>query len=92
MYKFSQPKNSACFVCTHVFNKERDILFVSHDADDSSWQFLCGENDHTDTDVKIISMEQATQIDDSINALFEMPEGVCAEREKKGGQWKAFKM
>jgi len=90
-YRFKEDKNTACFVCDHVFNKERDILYVTHDLVDSSWQFLCGESDHTDN-AKIISLEQATQLDNSINELFEMPEGVGAEREKKGGQWKPFRI
>ncbi len=75
-----------------MLNKERDILFVSHDSDDSSWQFLCGEDDHDESNIKIISLEQATELDISINDLFEMPQGVCAEREQKGSQWQAFRI
>lgn len=91
-YKFKDSKNTACFVCDHVLNRKRDILFVTHDKDDSSWQFLCGEDDHAETNIKIISMEQAIDIDTSINDLFEMPEGVGAEREKIGDKWKPFKI
>ncbi len=91
-YKFKEPKNTACFVCDHVMQKERDILFVSHDKEDSSWQFLCGQNDHSDDNIKIISIEEATEIDNTINDLFELPEGICAEREKIGMKWNPFKI
>lgn len=91
-YKFKESKNTACFVCDHVLKKERDILFVTHDKDDSSWQFLCGEDDHTESNIKIISMEQATDLDFTINDLFEMPEGFEVEREKIGSKWNPFKI
>ncbi len=58
MYNFSELKDTACFVCDHVLNKERSILYVGHDIDDSSWQFMCGENDHTEENARIISLEE----------------------------------
>ena len=91
-YKFKEPKNTACFVCDHVLNKERDILFVTHDKDDSSWQFLCGDDNHTESNIKIISMEQATDLDFTINDLFEMPVGFGAEREAVGSKWNPFRI
>jgi len=91
-YKFKEPKNTACFVCDHVLNKERDIHFVTHDKDDSSWQFLCGVDDHSDDNIRIISIEQAIKLDNSINDLYEMPEGVGAEREKIGAKWNPFRI
>ncbi len=91
-YKFKEAKNTACFVCDHVLKKERDILFVTHDHEDSSWQFLCGQDDHTDDNIRIISLEEATKLDNSINELFEMPVGVGAEREKIGMKWTPFRL
>jgi hypothetical protein len=86
-YKFQESKNTACFVCEHVMKKERPILFVVHDADDSYWQFLCGKNDHSEKNIRIISIEEVTKIDSSLNDLWEMPEGICADREKVGAKW-----
>ncbi len=91
-YKFKEAKNTACFVCDHVLNKEREILFVTHDKDDSSWQFLCGENDHTEKNIKVISMGEAVDMDNSINDLFEIPEGIGAERREIGEKWTPFKI
>ena len=91
-YKFKEKENTACFTCDHVMNKEKPILFVSHDSDDSSWQFLCGTENHTDANIKIISIKQATEIDNTINDLYEMPVGLCAERKSIGAEWKIFRM
>ena len=85
-YKFKEKKNTACFTCIHVILKTKPILFVSHN-DDSSWEFMCGANGHLDEEIKIISLEEVTIIDNSINELSEIPEGVCAERENTEEKW-----
>lgn len=93
IYKFNDPKDTACFVCNHVFNQERAILFVTHEAEDGFWQFLCGHNDHShDNDYKVISIEQATVIDESINDLYEMPLGSGATRESQSNKWELFNL
>lgn len=69
-FKFTEPENTACFVCEHVLNRQRPILYASHEEGDGSWQFLCGTNDHTESNAKIISLKQATEIDDTINDLY----------------------
>jgi len=78
-YKFKEGKNTAFFTCIHVMTKSKPILFVSHN-DDLSWEFLCGATGHLDDEIKIISLEEATEIDNSINELADMPEGAYAER------------
>jgi len=92
MYKFKEPKNTACFVCNHVLNKERSLLFVTHDKEDSSWQFLCGEYDHTEENIRIVSLEQVTALDNSVNDLCEMPVGIGAERTSVDSEWKPFRI
>jgi hypothetical protein len=89
-FKFKEPENTACFVCDHVLNGQRPVLFAAHDSDDGSWQFMCGQTDHTEENAKIISLKQATQIDTTINELYEMLLGVGAQRDAKGSIWKVF--
>jgi len=86
IYKFKEKKNTACFTCVHVMRKNKPILFVCHD-DDSSWEFSCGANRHSDDEIKIISLEEATDIDSSINELANIPEGISAERENIEDEW-----
>lgn len=90
-YQFEQPMNTACFTCTHVVRESAEILHVTHDADDGGWQFLCGR-DHAAADAMILCMGEIVEIDPSVNALFEMPDGVGASRETRIGEWKPFKL
>jgi hypothetical protein len=89
-YQFEQPENTACFSCRHVIKEGAPILYVTHDADDGGWQFLCG-GDHIEDDARIVGMGEIVKIDPSVNELHEMPEGVSATREKRGGTWTMFR-
>ena len=91
-YKFQDPENTACIVCIHVFDRERPILSVTHDLDDGCWQFLCGQDDHDETTAKVISLKEATEIDHSINDLFEMPTGIGADRKTINDKWEPYKL
>ena len=91
-FRFSEPENTACFTCNHVLSDHSPILYVSHSAEDGAWQFMCGQNDHTEANAKIVSLKQITQIDPSINDLFKMPLGVGAERDNFGEKWRPFKL
>lgn len=91
-YKFQDAENTVCFVCDHVLNKERPILNVTHDKEDGIWQFMCGQNDHDESNAKIISLKQATELDNTINDLYEMPLGVGAERESINEKWQPYKL
>lgn len=90
-YKFSDPENTACMVCSHVLEKQSPILFVTHDEEDGMWQFLCGAENHETEQAKIIALVEATNIDPSINELHEMPLGVGATRESINDIWQPFK-
>ncbi|PWS33867.1 immunity protein Imm33 domain-containing protein [Pedobacter paludis] len=92
-YKFTDPANTACFVCNHVLNKQRSISYVTHEAEDGFWQFLCGQNDHpNDEDYKVISLEQVITIDASVNDLYDMPLGIGATRNNQSGKWEPFNL
>jgi hypothetical protein len=91
-YKFKEPETTACFVCEHVVNRTRPILLVTHDEDEEYeyWQFLCGEADHDESNIKIISMKRATEIDPAINDVYDMPVGVKADRKSINAKWEPF--
>lgn len=85
-YEFDEPENTACFICDHVFSKTRPILYAVH-GEDGDWQFLCGENDHGDESIRLISLLQVIERDGTVNALHGMHRGVCAERTAVGDEW-----
>jgi len=89
-YEFSEPENTVCFTCDHVLSRQRPILRVTHDAEDGIWQFMCGHNDHDESNAKLLSLKQITEIDNSLNALSEMPLGCGAERESINEEWQGF--
>lgn len=91
-FKLTDGENYAYIICDHVANKERPIPYACHDGDDGSWQFLCGQDDHNESNAKVISLKNVTEIDETINDLYEMPLGVGAEREKPGAKWIPFKI
>ena len=90
-YKFKDSENTACIVCNHVLSKERPILHVAHDGE-ADWQFLCGQDDHTEENAKIISLKQVTELDQTVNDLYEMPIKVGAERKTAKDKWQPFKL
>ena len=90
-FKFKEAENTACFTCDHVLIGRLPILYMAHDID-GAWQFLCGANDHTEANAKLISLKQATQLDPSINELSDMPENMGAERRSLNDQWQPFRL
>jgi len=91
-YKFNEPENTACFVCSHVLHHERPILQVTHDEEDGFWQFLCGRDDHNESNANIIALRQVVALDGSVNDLAEMPLGIGAGRETETSIWEYFKL
>lgn len=90
-FKFRDAENKAVFTCNHIVDDKSPILYVEHDSE-GDWQFLCGQNDHTDENAKIISLKQAVELDNTLNDLYEMPIGVGAERKRVGAKWNPFKI
>lgn len=86
-FPFKDAPNTACLVCKHVLDKEKPILYVSHDKDDGMWQFLCG-CEHKEDDAKIVSLYSAFMLDQSVGELADMPCGYYAERESEKEKWK----
>ena len=85
-YLFQEPKDTAVFTCKHVLEDNKVIQLVMHDSDDGSWQFLCNEK-HSESDGRILSLEEITEIDNSVNTLHDLPLGYCATRDLKHNKW-----
>lgn len=87
-FKFNDSEDKAVFTCNHVLEGE-PILYATHDSD-GDWQFLCGHDNHTEEDAKVISLKQVVELDKTVNELYEMPIGVGAERDSVGAKWIPF--
>lgn len=85
-YKFKGSNNKAVFICCHVLEENKPILYVKHD-DEGDWQFLCGEN-HTTEDARVIALQEIINIDPSVSKVSNLKCGQTAVRESKESEWK----
>jgi hypothetical protein len=85
---FDDPQNVAV-ITTHHILEGGEILFVSHDEDDGSWQFHIGEavSEH---DVKVVALKEIVELDRSIMQLADLPLGWLATRVSLGQDWHRF--
>ena len=76
--------NLGIFVCPHVFKGTRPVLLVIHE--DGDWQCLCGKEDH-DENGHLVGVGHLIEKDQSIDELFDLPDGWEAERVSKNDAW-----
>ena len=88
-FAFKDAPETACIVCQHVLDGKNPITFISHDKEDGMWQFLCSE-DHILEDVRLISLAEAFQIDETIGQAADLPRDFVMERTEPKGRWKAY--
>lgn len=85
-FPFDDAPDTAVITCCHILNREKPILYVSHDADDGMWQFLCGEVHETE-DGRIVSLHKIFDMDNTVGMLHKMPCGYYAERNTVTDEW-----
>ncbi len=85
-YKFLDDKNTIAITTKKIVSRQSEILLVSHDEDDGMWEFLDGE-DVCEENAVVVSMFEMSQIDESINELYDLPLGWIAYRENKTTEW-----
>ena len=84
-WPFYQPRNCAVFTTRQVLEREEPILRVTHDTDDHGWQFL--GRDARAEDAKIISLEEAVELDPSVLQVADLPVGWHAWRASVEEPW-----
>ena len=80
-----EPSNLAAYICPHVFEDTRPIMYVCRA--DGDWQFLCGGDDHDDK-CHLVGVGHLQDRDSSISELADLPEDWEAERENIDAPWK----
>ena len=85
-FPFVESPNTAVITCCHILEDNMPILYVSHDADDGMWQFLCG-GAHTEHQARVISLLEIYELDNSIAELSNMPYGWVAVRKNFEENW-----
>jgi hypothetical protein len=70
-----------------VFDRQKPILRVTHDEDDGAWQFLCGDDVHTEPEPVVICLGCISERDSSIFGVARLPLGSCAGRASEADPW-----
>ena len=85
-FKFFAPRNVCTFTVKQIVNGEKPILYVVHEDEDGSWQFLTGDELSMD-DSMVVGLSEITKLDPTVNELFNMPTGQSATRKFIGDKW-----
>jgi hypothetical protein len=85
-WPFSDPKNLEVLTTVWVL-RGRSIVYVTHDRDDGSWQFLDGGPTNLQY-ARIVSLDSITRLDPSILELGDLPLGWKAWRSAKNTPWR----
>lgn len=81
-FKFREDKLCPVFTTSAWLEKQQPIVDVIHDKE-GHWFFLpLGEPDW-----KIVSLEELIKVDPTLNDVFDLDYGECANREFVGGRW-----
>jgi hypothetical protein len=88
---FAEPHNMAILTTSDVIERKYPILYVSHDADDGSWQFHSGSEIDIE-EAKVISLCEIVNLDKSLLQLADLPLGWIATRRNQDSFWKYSKI
>lgn len=89
-YKFYEPKNLGIFTTKQVMEENLPILYVAHE-DNGDWQFLCGTT-NDNADLMLVCIEDIVKKDPTLNILFDLSYGMCAERGSIKDKWQRLPM
>jgi hypothetical protein len=86
-WPFADPPNTAVFTTRAISLGLEAICWVSHDEDDGAWQFHSGTESPQSDEAAVVALRTIMHRDPSIAALSDLPEGWCASRADRDGQW-----
>ncbi|HEY4251813.1 MAG TPA: hypothetical protein VGM87_11450 [Roseomonas sp.] len=86
---FADPPNLAVITTRGIVAGRHVIDYVSHDADDGGWQFLChGAGSVAVEDAVVVGLGRIVATDATLRDLADLPLGWCAAREAKDRPWR----
>jgi hypothetical protein len=85
-WPFENSRRTAVITTRHILDGT-PVLYVKHDADDGSWQFLPGTPVTTE-DGKVVGLGEMCDRDPTLLDLADLPEGWRASRERVGAPWR----
>lgn len=88
-WPFDQGPDVAAITTRQILDLKQPIRHVIHYDEDDSWAFLCGTTNETD-DYRVVHMQHALSLDDSLRAIADLPPGWSAWREDGQSDWERF--
>jgi hypothetical protein len=85
-WRFDDPPNLAVITTRQVLDGREAVLSVSHDADDSGWQFLGQTVD--EADAAVVGLAEIVALAPSVTALHDLPLGWRAWRSNPRSPWR----
>jgi hypothetical protein len=85
-WPFDAPQNEAVITSKQIVAGAENILYVTHDAEDGSWQFL-PEGNISENDAAIVGLGQIAKLDPTVLTLWDLPEGWSASRASAKAPW-----
>lgn len=90
-WPFDQQPRVAALTTRQVLEQGLPILRVVHYSEDEDWAFTCDTTNATE-DIRIISMQEALSIDQTISEVANLPPGWGAARTVVGGKWVKYEL
>lgn len=87
MKKFSEDLNTAVITTKYVIENRSPILFVFH-FEDGFWQFSGIEENLSDVDYRLVSLEEIITLDPSVLQVSDLQFEKKAYREDIKSDWK----
>jgi len=85
--------NEACITCSHILEENKPILYIKRD-DDGGYQFLCGANNHSESEARVVGIGEIVKIDGKIRTMLPLELGkkveILSGKNGKGLELKKF--
>jgi len=88
-FKFREAPNLGVFTTRQWMENQKPILRVVHETD-GDWQFLTG--DQLSEDGRMVALAILVKRDPTLNEVFDLDYGQCAERSFVGSKWQRYQV
>ena len=89
-WPFADDKNAATITLQRIMDGSEPVLYVVHDEEDGTWQFLDG-NEVSESDAVVVSLSNVVEVDPSLQELADLPRGWRAQRDSPQSLWQRFR-
>jgi hypothetical protein len=78
-------RETAAFVCSHVFENARPVLLVARENGD--WMYLCGQPHDANEECHVMGAEHLLERDPTLREVLDLGDNSEAERSRVGEPW-----